>query len=96
MRSPLLGVDVDAGPASTSLQTRDDWEPVSDPDATSEYYLFVCHDVNLGGKCFGYTGEACANNPFNVDAIESLYLEQGWRCAMYLVNDCQPTHGPPH
>lgn len=96
MRSPLLGVDVDAGPASTSLQTRDGWEPVSGPDATSEYYLFVCHDVNLGGKCFGYTGEACANNPFNVDAIESLYLEQGWRCAMYPVNDCQPTHGPPH
>jgi hypothetical protein len=58
--------------------------------------LVVCHDVNLGGKCFVYTGPNCAPNPFNVDAIESLRLDKGYRCAFYPYHDCQATRGPPH
>jgi hypothetical protein len=60
--------------------------------------LQVCHDVNLGGKCFWYAGEPtgyCLNNPFNVDAIESFRLLKGWRCAFFQASDCLATKGPP-
>ncbi|KAH7410251.1 hypothetical protein DE146DRAFT_343347 [Phaeosphaeria sp. MPI-PUGE-AT-0046c] len=55
-----------------------------------------CHEVNLGGKCFYYTGPGCAPNPFNVDAIESIFLPRGWRCALYGYWNCSPERGPPH
>lgn len=58
--------------------------------------LQSCHDVNLGGKCFYYSGPGCAPNPFNVDAIESLFLPQGWRCALYPYWNCSAERGPPH
>jgi hypothetical protein len=57
--------------------------------------LWVCHDPNMAGQCFAYTGE-CAPNPFNVDAIESLWLAKGYRCAMYAAWECEATRGPPH
>ncbi|KAF1916133.1 hypothetical protein BDU57DRAFT_573867 [Ampelomyces quisqualis] len=57
--------------------------------------LWVCHNPNLNGQCFAYIGD-CAPNPFNVDAIESLWLAKGYRCAMYGTWDCQATKGPPH
>jgi hypothetical protein len=57
--------------------------------------LFVCHDVDFKGSCFFLSGAGCAQNPFNVDAIESMRLTKGWRCAFYQTVDCQPTKGPP-
>lgn len=56
----------------------------------------VCHEVNLGGRCLAYTGPGCAPNPFNVDAIESIWLPQGWRCALYPYWNCSAERGPPH
>lgn len=58
--------------------------------------LLVCHEVNLGGKCLSYQGPGCAANPFNVDAIESLKLPWGWRCALYPYFECSSQRGPPH
>jgi hypothetical protein len=49
----------------------------------------------MAGQCFAYTGE-CAPNPINVDAIESLWLAKGYRCAMYAAWECEATRGPPH
>jgi hypothetical protein len=72
-------------------------EDQADRSSLSNYSpLVVCHDVNLGGKCFEYSGPACAANPFNVDTIESIKLAQGYRCAFYPYWDCQATRGPPH
>ncbi|KAH7091268.1 hypothetical protein FB567DRAFT_625833 [Paraphoma chrysanthemicola] len=95
MRSPFHGIDLDATP---TLQARTDNTAASmipNPTQKDEYYLLLFHDVNFGGKVFGYTGNVCANNPFNVDAIESLVLYKGWRCAFYSINDCSQDKGPP-
>ncbi|KAH7081532.1 hypothetical protein BKA63DRAFT_210794 [Paraphoma chrysanthemicola] len=95
-RSPFHGTGIDAAPSLTSRNENTTASMIPNPSPKSETYLLVYHDINFGGKVFGYTGTACANNPFNVNPIESLHLYKGWRCAFYPVNDCQPTNGPPH
>lgn len=95
MRSPLHGNEIDALPFLQSRNGNNTTSMLANPSSKDDSYLFVYHDINFSGKVFGFTGLACANNPFNVDAIESLYLFKGWRCAFYPVNDCQPTKGPP-
>jgi hypothetical protein len=83
---------------SSLLTTRDvRWK---EPDPRSTAPLLVCHDVNMGGKCFDYVITSdnngfCVNNPFNVDAIQSFRLRKGWRCAFYPASDCQSAGGPP-
>jgi hypothetical protein len=76
---------------ATNLSTREKphWAHTYTP-------LLVCHNVNLGGSCYFYQGPGCAQNPFGVDAIESLKMDKGYRCAFYNSVDCQPTKGPPH
>jgi hypothetical protein len=58
------------------------WTPVEET-TNYDYMLIVCQNPNLLGKCFTLTGQGCYGNPFNVDALESLWQRQGYECAVY-------------
>jgi hypothetical protein len=89
-RAPAASDIAVRSPGTLSETAKDFWRP----DLT-ESPLWVCHSPNMAGQCFAYTGQ-CAPNPFNVDAIESLWLAKGWRCALYGVWDCDGNKGIPH
>ncbi|KAH7390685.1 hypothetical protein BKA66DRAFT_42204 [Pyrenochaeta sp. MPI-SDFR-AT-0127] len=58
--------------------------------------LYICRHPNLQGRCTFYEAPACANNPFGSDAIQSLIVRAGFRCAFYHKPNCEAFKSPPH
>ncbi|OAL52024.1 hypothetical protein IQ07DRAFT_630771 [Pyrenochaeta sp. DS3sAY3a] len=58
--------------------------------------LIVCHETNMQGACHLYQRYGCMNNPFNVDAIKSLRIQEGFRCVFFQRSDCHTERAAPH
>lgn len=92
MAAPLHSFDTDS--INVIAQTTKDTK--SARSAAGEQPLYVCRHQNFEGRCTFYEAPRCANNPFGGDAIQSVAIHAGFRCAFYHEPNCEAYKSPPH